>query len=52
MGAFRRPVGRAIAAMAAVSGIALLSGVSAVTPAAARLSSGTAASGSRVPGCG
>jgi len=45
MGAFRRPLGRGIAAIAAVSGIALLSGVSAVTPAAARLSSGTAASG-------
>src|SRR5215472_13555745 len=45
MGAFRRPLGRGIAAIAAVSGIALLSGVSAVTPAAAKLSSGTAASG-------
>ncbi len=45
MGAFRRPVGRGIAAMAAVSGMALLSGVSAVTPAAAQLSSGTVASG-------
>src|SRR5262245_57159083 len=45
MGAFRRPVGRGIAAMAAVSAMALLSGVSAVTPTAARASSGTAASG-------
>src|SRR5262249_36695971 len=48
MGAFRRPVGRGIAAMAAVSAMALLSGVSAVTPTAARASSGTAASG--IPG--
>jgi hypothetical protein len=45
MGAFRRQVGRGIAAMAAVSAMALLSGVSAVTPAAAQLSSGTVASG-------
>jgi outer membrane protein assembly factor BamB len=45
MGAFRRQIGRGIAAMAAVSGIALLSGVSVVTPAAAQPSSAAVASG-------
>lgn len=45
MGAFSRPIGRAIPAMAAVTGMVLMSVVSAATPASARLSSGTAASG-------
>src|SRR5215475_4845973 len=45
MPVLRRLGSGGVVAMAAVSGMALLSGVSAVTPAAARASSGTVASG-------